>query len=160
MRPKAKKPPLGRAIAVVIEDKLWKNETAARRLVARAASAALTAANGQGKATILLTGDREVAELNAQFRGRKGPTNVLSFPSEEPGYLGDIAITFGVVKREARAQGKTFADHAAHLAAHGMLHLLGYDHMQEREAQAMERFETEIMAGLGISDPYRARKAA
>lgn len=160
MTSRAKRRPTARAIDVVIEDKLWKNETAACRLVRRAALAALTAAEVSGKATIVLAGDQQVAALNAQFRGRKGPTNVLSFPSDEAGYLGDIAMSYGVVKREARAQGKTFASHAAHLAVHGVLHLLGHDHMKAHEAQAMELLETRIMASLGIADPYRARKAA
>lgn len=160
MTSRAKRRPTARAIDVVIEDKLWKTEAAACRLVRRAALAALAAAERAGRATILLTGDEQVAALNAQFRGHTGPTNVLSFPSDEPGYLGDIAIACGVVEREARAQGKTFAGHAAHLAVHGVLHLLGHDHMKGCEAQAMERLETRIMASLGIADPYRARKAA
>src|SRR5262249_34728365 len=113
----------------------------------------------KGRATILLTGDDKVAALNHLFRGRKAPTNVLSFPSDEPGYFGDVAIAHGVVAREARSQGKTFAHHAAHLAAHGVLHLLGHDHVKDRDARVMEERERRLLATLGIADPYR-RKAA
>lgn len=160
MKSRAKKRPRPRAIATVIEDPHWSEEPEACRLVRRAAALALQGAKARGTATLLLSGDGKVAELNAQFRGRKGPTNVLSFPSDEADYLGDIAIAYGVVKREARLQGKTFAAHAAHLAAHGVLHLLGYDHESARDAKVMEALETRLMAALGIGDPYLVKKAA
>jgi probable rRNA maturation factor len=104
--------------------------------------------------TILLTSDEAMAALNRRFRGKRKATNVLSFPSADPAYLGDIAIGYGTVAAEARAQGKLIRVHAAHLAAHGTLHLLGYDHLKEAEAARMERLETAIMAGLGLPDPY------
>lgn len=160
MKSRAKKRPAPDSIAVVIEDKNWTSKTEARRLIRKAAAAALAAAGKHGSATILLTGDDEIADMNATFRGRKGPTNVLSFPSDDPDYLGDIAIALGVVKREALAQGKSLAAHAAHLAAHGMLHLLGYDHQKTRDAEEMEGVEVRVLAGLGIADPYLVRDAA
>jgi len=110
--------------------------------------------------TILLTGDAHVAELNARFRGQNRPTNVLSFPSDEPDYLGDVAIAYGVVAGEARVQGKSFAAHAAHLAVHGVLHLLGHDHIAKGDAVVMETLEARILKSLGIADPYDQRKAA
>ncbi|MET0936752.1 MAG: rRNA maturation RNase YbeY [Luteibacter sp.] len=99
--------------------------------------------------------------LNLQYRGRDYATNVLSFPVELPPgvdlpLIGDLVICAPVVAREAAEQGKKPADHWAHLTVHGTLHLLGYDHMDEGEAEAMEALETKILAGLGISDPYLA----
>ena len=110
-----------------------------------------------GSAALLLTGDAAVRDLNARFRGKDAPTNVLSFPSDEPapGFLGDIALGYETCAREAREKGVTLADHAAHLIAHGLLDLVGYDHIEDADAVEMERLETEILAGLGVSDPYR-----
>ena len=101
-------------------------------------------------------------DLNARFRDRDRPTNVLSFPAAAmslPGEappLGDIVLAFGVCAAEAAAQGKTLADHLAHLTVHGVLHLLGRDHEDEAEAEAMEAEERSILATLGVADPYRA----
>jgi probable rRNA maturation factor len=160
MKKRSKKRPRPPAVAVRIDDPLWKAEPGAVALVRRAAALALKSAGAKGGATVLLTGDAEIAELNAYFRSKRGPTNVLSFPSAEPGYLGDIAIAHGVVAREARAQRKPFKDHAAHLAVHGVLHLLGHDHDEERAARAMETIEVRLLAQLRIADPYALRKAA
>ena len=96
----------------------------------------------------------EGAALNARFRRRQQATNVLAFPARESGVLGDIAICAPVVSREACQQRKRLADHYAHLVVHGVLHLLGMDHHTEREAEAMEAREAELLAGLGIADPY------
>lgn len=116
---------------------------------------------GPVEATILFSDDETVAELNHTWRGKQGPTNVLSFPSaidfaapDEPRHLGDIALAFGVVSREARDQDKTLAAHTSHLLVHGLLHLAGFDHMSDAEAQIMEAREIEILQGLGIADPY------
>jgi probable rRNA maturation factor len=99
--------------------------------------------------------------LNLQYRGRDYATNVLSFPAELPPgvdlpLIGDLVICAPVVTREAAEQGKKPAAHWAHMTIHGTLHLLGYDHIEEAEAEAMEALETRILAGLGIADPYLA----
>jgi probable rRNA maturation factor len=127
-------------------------------LVTRAAIAALGAA--AGTVAILLTDDDTVRDLNARFRGKDRPTNVLSFPAAPmPGAelppLGDIVLAFETCASEAAAQGKTLVDHLTHLVVHGVLHLLGRDHQDDAEAEAMEAEERSILAGLGIADPYR-----
>jgi probable rRNA maturation factor len=99
--------------------------------------------------------------LNLKWRGKDAPTNVLSFPSgEEQGHLGDVVLAYETVEGEAEQQNIAIADHAAHLVVHGMLHLLGYDHEQEDDAVKMETLETEILATLGIADPYGNGDAA
>jgi len=107
---------------------------------------------------ILLTDDETVRDLNARFRDRDKPTNVLSFPAaaNPEGHLGDIALAYGVCAREALEQGKPLAHHLQHLVAHGVLHLLGYDHMSDDEAETMEGLERVVLAGLGAPDPYLA----
>lgn len=118
-----------------------------------------------GELTIRIVGLAEGMNLNQTYRHRQGPTNVLSFPAEttpdiEIPLLGDIVICAPVVEREAREQHKTPSAHWAHLTVHGVLHLLGYDHQQAREAEVMERLEGHILAGLGITDPYAEERAA
>jgi probable rRNA maturation factor len=141
-----------------IADPRWRK---ARGLAARlkaAAELALRYGGAPRKAalTILLTGDAHLRSLNHEFRGRNTPTNVLSFPAPRnpDGYLGDIALAFGVTEKEARAANKRFADHATHLTVHGVLHLIGFDHVTPRKAREMEPLETRILARLGIADPY------
>ena len=90
--------------------------------------------------------------LNRDFRGKDKPTNVLSFPGGGD-YRGDIAIAYGVTRREAKAAGKSFADHATHLVVHGVLHLAGHDHERPKDAKVMEPLEVKILARLGIADP-------
>ncbi|MBK8181565.1 MAG: rRNA maturation RNase YbeY [Candidatus Competibacteraceae bacterium] len=126
----------------------------------RWAEAALAGADYQKDAelTIRIVNEAESTALNETYRRKQGPTNVLSFPSETPpevnsSLLGDIVICAPVVLREAISQGKTAAAHWAHLVAHGVLHLLGYDH-DEEQAEAMESLEIRILAGLGYPDPY------
>jgi probable rRNA maturation factor len=107
--------------------------------------------------SILLAGDARLEALNGRFRGKNKPTNVLAFPAPggcAAGYLGDVAIAYGVAAREAAEAGKTFRDHALHLAVHGVLHLLGYDHETAREAHIMEPLEITVLAEFGIADPY------
>jgi len=108
--------------------------------------------------TILLTDDAAVRELNVNFRGKDAATNVLSFPAptNPENHLGDVALAFGVCAREAAEQGKPLAHHLQHLTVHGVLHLLGYDHMRDDEAEAMEGLERAVLAGLGVPDPYAA----
>ncbi len=104
--------------------------------------------------------EREGRALNRHYRGKDYATNVLSFPADLPEgvelpILGDIVLCAPVVAREAREQGKALHHHYAHLTVHGVLHLLGFDHEDEREAEAMELLERQILASLGIDDPYR-----
>jgi probable rRNA maturation factor len=108
---------------------------------------------------IRIVGADEGQALNRDYRGKDYATNVLSFPAELPPgvdlpLIGDLAICAPVVAREATEQGKKPRDHWAHLTVHGTLHLLGYDHIEDAEAEAMEALETRILAGLGIGDPY------
>jgi len=112
--------------------------------------------------TVRFSSDEEVRALNAQFRGKDAPTNVLSFPAGEvpegePQPLGDIILARETVVREAGEQGKTVAAHTCHLILHGMLHLLGYDHGTDAEADEMEAIECAVLAGLGVADPYAER---
>ena len=97
-------------------------------------------------------------ELNRDFRKKDAPTNVLSFPAppNPERHLGDIALAFGVCAREAAEQRKPLAHHLQHLTVHGVLHLLGYDHIGDDEAEAMEGLERAVLAGLGVPDPYAA----
>jgi probable rRNA maturation factor len=141
-------------IEVEVEDPAWNAVADVEALVTRAALAAGPA----GGVVVLLTDDDTVAELNQQFRHKAGATNVLSFPAPDnpENLLGDIALAYGVCAREAAEQGKTLADHLSHLTVHGVLHLAGYDHQTDDEAEAMEDLERRVLASLGVSDPYAA----
>lgn len=147
-------------IHIEVEDEAWTAALPdAERLVDQAVAAALKAGGAGLESTevsVLLADDAAVADLNDRFRDKAGPTNVLSFPAPESAqpHLGDIALAFGVCATEAEAQGKPLANHLSHLVAHGVLHLLGWDHQSDDEAEAMERLEREILAGLDIPDPY------
>lgn len=114
---------------------------------------------GAAELSILLTDDAEQHELNAQWRGKDSATNVLSFPQIEPfgpvvGILGDITLARETLIREAAEQGVTFEAHFTHLVVHGFLHILGYDHLTDAEALQMESLETQILASLGVENPY------
>lgn len=124
-------------------------------LAERAAMAALRECGAAGEMTVLLADDRAIKRLNGRHRAKAKPTNVLSFPAEVPGNLGDIALALGVVVREAREAGRTVSDHLAHLVAHGALHLAGHDHLAAGEARRMERAEARIMRRLGRPNPWR-----
>ncbi len=130
----------------------------AEAVAARAAKAALGTV--EGDMVVLLSDDAAVRELNARFRDKDRPTNVLSFPAPENAFphLGDIVLAHGVCAEEARVQGKTLADHLSHLVVHGVLHLLGRDHEDDTEAEEMESEERDILAGLGVADPYAAER--
>ena len=113
----------------------------------------------EAELTVRIVGRKESRDLNSRYRGKDYPTNVLSFPAELPEgidlpLLGDIVICAPLVAEEAARQGKSLSDHWAHLVVHGVLHLLGYDHVKDGEALEMEALETTILAGLGIDDPY------
>lgn len=135
---------------------------AAVRGAAVAALADLAPGPGTWELSILLTDDAAIAELNREWRGKDGPTNVLSFPSDDdapeaggpPALLGDVIVAHATLAREAAAADIPFIDHLRHLVVHGVLHLLGYDHENDAEADEMESRETEILAGLGVPDPY------
>ncbi|MEO6171085.1 MAG: rRNA maturation RNase YbeY [Lysobacter sp.] len=126
----------------------------------RWAAAALDGRIREADLAIRLVDDREGQALNRHYRGKDYPTNVLSFPADLPEgvklpLLGDLVICAPVVAREAIEQRKSVNAHYAHLTVHGILHLLGWDHEDEREAECMEQLEREILATLGIGDPYR-----
>jgi probable rRNA maturation factor len=148
-------------IEVEIEDEAW---TAALpdavAVVERAATVALGAV--EGDVVVLLTDDAAVHDLNLRFRDRDRPTNVLSCPAAESAapHLGDLVLALGVCAAEAAAQGKSLADHLTHLTVHGVLHLLGRDHVDEVEAEAMEAEERTLLASLGVADPYRPHDPA
>ena len=118
----------------------------------------------QGGIAVLVDGDERIRALNRLWRGIDKPTNVLSFsypdaPAGVPQHVGDIAISYQTAAAEAAAEGKPFAHHMKHLAVHGFLHVLGYDHESDEDAEAMERLERTILARLGVPDPYIARDA-
>lgn len=150
---------------IIIESDGWSALDGLHDLTRAAVAAALDAAGaGEGRAVELgvrFAGDDEVARLNAAYRGKPAPTNVLSFPADggplgvgAPRLLGDVVLADGVVAREAAAQGKTLATHTCHLIVHGTLHLLGYDHEDDRSADLMEALEVTALSTLGLPDPY------
>ncbi len=156
-------------VDVVIEDARWR-DAGLEPLAARAADATLRHL-GLGAPEIVVMGcdDARIAELNADFRGKPQPTNVLSWPSADPpprlpgavpappdaDELGDIAISYDTCLREAGAQGKPMAHHVSHLLVHAILHLAGYDHENDADADTMEDAERAILATLAIPDPYK-----
>jgi len=159
----------GLAVDVVVSSPLWQAvpdvEAVIRRAVALAADPTGEPRGRHREVAVLLCDDAAMAELNARWRGANHATNVLSFPAPPacaaaaaPAPLGDIAIAFETVAREAAEQGKAVADHLSHLVVHGFLHLLGYDHGRHGEAERMERLERDILARIGIADPYASRE--
>lgn len=148
-------------IEIEVEDAAW---TAAlpkvEAVVLRAAKAALGTV--EGDMVVLLTDDAGVQDLNARFRDKDRPTNVLSFPAAESAFphVGDVVLGYAYCAAEAQAQGKTLSDHLSHLVVHGVLHLLGRDHEDDAEAEEMEAEEREILAGLNVADPYAVEREA
>ena len=111
--------------------------------------------DSQHKELSLVLADNDfIQKLNKEWRGKDKPTNVLSFPQDEPSMLGDVILAFETVQAEAQEQDKRFEDHATHLIVHGILHLLGHDHEEDQEAENMEALEIEILETLGIKNPY------
>lgn len=134
----------------------WPDETELQALIERVAAAVSAETGASGEAALMLSDDARMHALNRQFRGKDKPTDVLSFPAEpesEP-FLGDIAIGDGIARADAASMGKSFDAHLSHLVAHGLLHLLGYDHEEEVEAEEMENLERRVLASLGLPDPY------
>ncbi|WP_093992699.1 rRNA maturation RNase YbeY [Flavimaricola marinus] len=160
---------------ILIEDRRWA-DLGLEKIAVTAIKAVLANVGLKGKVEVSVLGcnDARIAALNADFRGKPQPTNVLSWPDEERGaerdgarpdlpraapgepvVLGDIAIAYEICAAEAAAAGRTLHHHAAHLIVHGVLHLLGYDHERDADATLMEGIETEILGKMGIADPYR-----
>ncbi|PWS38601.1 rRNA maturation RNase YbeY [Falsiroseomonas bella] len=146
----------GGEITVLLASPGWRAAVKRPELLARrAAAAALREAGARGAVTVMLADDAAVKRLNGRHRAKAKPTNVLSFPAGAPGYLGDVALALGVVRREARQAGRKPADHFAHLVAHGALHLAGHDHLDAGEARRMERAEARVMRRLGRPNPWK-----
>jgi probable rRNA maturation factor len=149
------------SIAFAVNSEGWPTdlEAVADRAIREAIKHAEPEIIGVTEVSVLLTDDAEQQELNKRWRSIDKSTNVLSFPQIEPfepvsGLLGDITLARETVAREADEMGITFEAHFTHLVVHGFLHLLGYDHIEDDEAEEMEGLETEILAALGIADPY------
>lgn len=151
---------------VLVTAECWQAEPEAEAVIHRAIEAAAEIADadtGDAELAVMLTDDGGIRTLNGNWRGIDKPTNVLSFPAlqpvgdvsdDMPRMLGDIAIAYETTRREADEEDKPFDHHLSHLAVHGFLHLVGYDHEKDDDAEAMETLEREILAQLGIPDPY------
>ena len=164
-------PPLALPISeVLVVADCWQAEPDAEAVVHRAIVAAAETVDadvGDAELAVMLTDDAGIRTLNLNWRGLDKPTNVLSFPAlqptgpvgpdDAPRMLGDIAIAFETTRKEADDEQKPFDHHLSHLAIHGFLHLIGYDHEKDGEAEAMEALERQILAQLGIPDPYADR---
>lgn len=166
----------GPDIQVSVRDRSWSRAVPRARDIARAAAhAALRAANGGAangavELAVVLADDGFVHALNRDYRGRDAPTDVLAFaalegpaPAPVPGVaraLGDVVVAYGTAAADAERDAKALSDHLRHLVVHGVLHLLGHDHRTAPEARRMERLETDVLAGLGVADPYHSRRAS
>lgn len=152
------------AIDILAESPLWGEEQnwreAVELVVAMAAASADAEIADDAELSLVLTDDAAIRVLNRDHRNLDKPTNVLSFPQEDPEadaygpLLGDIVVAHETVAREAAEEGISFRDHFLHMIVHGFLHLVGYDHMNDDEAEEMEGLETAILARLGIANPY------
>lgn len=152
-------------IDIEIGSRQWRALPRVKALARKAATAALAGSgvsfSTQAGLCLMLTDDATIRQANRIWRAQDKPTNVLSFQALSSGqldqarYLGDVLLAYETIAAEALAEGKPMADHVAHLVVHGVLHLLGHDHDNERQAQAMEARERAILAELGIADPYR-----
>ena len=153
------------SLAITISDDAWREEsgisTATRRAIRACVKETGHDSDGPVEISILLCGDPEIKKLNRTWRGIDKATNVLSFPSSFPGVeglLGDIAISHQTLRREVRRSGNTFLEHYLHMVVHGFLHLAGFDHEDDDQADIMEAREKKILAGLGVRDPYAPRR--
>jgi len=152
------------ALDISVPSGLWRGLPRARALARETIAAAIAerglAREGGAEVSLCLADDARLRELNLRWRGVDKPTNVLSFPAALPGRfgqlvaVGDIALAYETLTREANELGAPLADHYRHLVAHGFLHLIGYDHATDEEAERMEALESRIMARLGAADPY------
>jgi probable rRNA maturation factor len=156
------------AIDISAESEGWSKIPGVEAAVRRAAEAAMLDGEAPpSEISIVLSDDEHIRELNKHHRGMDKPTNVLSFPPARmktpagaPRILGDIVIAFETMEREAAEEAKPLEHHLTHLVVHGVLHLLGYDHEDEEEAETMEARERQILAKLDIPDPYAERGSA
>jgi probable rRNA maturation factor len=152
---------------VLVVADCWRHEPDAEAVIQRAIAAAAETVGqdvGEAELAVMLTDDAGIRTLNSNWRGIDKPTNVLSFPAlqptgasredDAPRMLGDIAIAYQTMRKEADDEQKPFDHHLSHLAVHGFLHLIGYDHETDDDAEAMETLEAEILAQLGIPNPY------
>jgi len=149
-------------VEVLVQSPQWKKKAGAKATVQEAIQAAAAEIScRRGEVAVALTNDAALRKLNRQWRGTDKPTNVLSFPTNtsKAGMLGDIAIAYETLARECRDDHKQFAHHLAHLAIHGFLHLMGYDHQGDSDAETMEELERIVLTRLGIPDPYFVRDA-
>lgn len=149
-------------VDVLVQSELWAAQPKLKLLLRRAINAAAAVlSTSDAELAIVLTDDSAIRLLNRQWRGIDAPTNVLSFPAGSPGtaprLLGDVVLARETIAREADREHKPFAHHLAHLAVHGFLHLHGYDHERDTDAEVMERLERNILRRLAIPDPYRPR---
>ena len=173
MRSRPRRPQVAPVIDIMVDSPLWKTQRGVKAVLQRAiGEAAAMAATSGGELAIVLTDDSAIRALNRDWRGKDQPTNVLSFPAHAPAHgpshahphageplgrvrlLGDIVIAYETMAREAMAEGRPFRHHLAHLAVHGFLHLLGHDHAQDAQADAMEALETAVLARLDVPNPY------
>src|SRR5476649_2030673 len=146
-------------IDIQVASKLWDAQPQAEQTVREAIAAASTAlSTSDGEVSIVLTDDTAIRALNRDWRGIDKPTNVLSFPAPKIGggnaMLGDIVIAYETLARECADENRVFLHHLAHLTVHGFLHLIGYDHQNDADAEEMEGLESKIMASLKMPDPY------
>jgi probable rRNA maturation factor len=144
---------------IIIQNAAWKKAWPEARVSIRRAIKA-TLEHQQEKPSdiaVVLMDDASIIPLNHSYRGKNKPTNVLSFVSDEDGEMGDIMLAYETIAKEAREQKKSLTEHATHLVVHGVLHLLGYDHENEVEANIMEAHEIAILATLGVANPYQIR---
>jgi len=152
------------AIDIVVQAPLWTQQRGAKAMVRRAVlEAASATSTTTGELAIVLTDDSAIRSLNRNWRSKDSTTNVLSFPArqngrEAPRHLGDIVIAYQTTAREAETEGKPFRHHLAHLAVHGFLHLIGYDHQADDEAEVMENLEISVLARMRVPNPYVARQ--
>ena len=155
-------------VEVVRHDAAWADAGLGDAMLTRAARAGFAAAPprrpGTCHLTLALTNDEEMRVLNRTWRGKDAPTNVLSFPAGEeicePGFLGDVVLAYETARKEAREQDIALADHVSHLVVHGVLHLLGFDHAGDAEAERMENLERKALASIGVADPYAEKDEA
>jgi probable rRNA maturation factor len=155
------------SVDVLVQSDLWAAQPDAERMVRRAISAAAAGMlTRTEELAVVLADDSAVRELNRIWRGKDAPTNVLSFPAAPAGadaatgVLGDVVLAYETIARESDLERKPFDHHLVHLVVHGFLHLLGYDHETDAEAEKMEAAERKILAGLDVPDPYASPDAA